>query len=270
VFIKLLSIMTKEIEVIPKQEGKGRTFRVSCLSYINAQNLTSSGDTDMRPVWAMFAGSENEVRPFMANLISGRKLRFVTNHSRRNEERLEFLKSYNYRISYQREPEGVLATVFIPEFFRLDPGMIDIEEISFIMLPSQEWSTNQKLDTKPLVEYGKLLGYTEEQALHLAPQAYLFAAYLDRRSRCPLIADGRFYLQLFMASLKEGLASWSLERYGSEGFGRHKKFRFDEYNTREVGLLPGVIFRARQSVFEEFLAQEVNTFFKQGLAKWQG
>ena len=262
----------REMEILPANEGKGRTFRALCLASIEADSLWGGGSTstdDARPVWVMFAGAENEVRPFMANLTLGRKARLCKMNQRR-EERMELLKSAKYHVTYQREAEGTIATAFLPDLFRLDPGMVDPAGVAFILLPSKEWVQDQKIETGSIVVHAVKCGYEmDAQELSvMVPLAYLFAAYLDRRTRCPLLADPRFYLQLLLACLTEGLASWQTDRgytpyYNrNEVFGRHTHMRFHEISTEDVGLLPGIAFKASHERVEEVLAEQVDIFFK--------
>lgn len=263
------------VTIEPQKEGKGRSFSAVCLATIEADRLWPGGDAvtdNNRPVWAMFTGTDNEVRPFVANLLLGRKAEFEKDNAyryttRKRGERLEILRSAGYQITYQREAEGTIATVFLPDLFRLDPGMVDVDGARFIVLPSREWALAQKVDVAPIVQHGRSLGYPiEEEALaSLTPMAFLFAAYLDRRTRCPLLSDGRFYLQLLLACLHNGLASWSnaKDRYYRETeFGKHADMLFFEKDTADVGLLPGIAFNAAHEAIEEVLASEVDRFFK--------
>jgi hypothetical protein len=263
------------IQVEPQKEGKGRSFRALCLATIEADPLWPGGDAvtdNVRPVWAMFAGADTEIRPFVSNLVLGRKAEFEKSNvhaysSRKRGDRLELLRSAGYQITYQREAEGVIATVFLPDLFRLDPGMVDVEGVRFIVLPTNEWVGTQKVEATPLVQHAlRFYPQIEEKTLiELAPIAFLFAAYLDRRTRCPLLSDGRFYLQLLLACLEQGLASWSNARdryhYGGEEFGKHSSLMFYEKDTADVGLAPGIAFKSSHAQIEELLASEVDRFF---------
>lgn len=261
-------------------DGKGRSFQALCLATVEADALWPGGLTqtdDVRPVWAAFAGTENELRPFMANLILGRKAEYIsqTGYHRRKTKGVELLKTAGYQQAWQRETEGCIATAFLPDLFRLDPGMVDPEGASFVVLPTREWFAKQTIDVNPIVEYGvalsKVYGYpvNEGQLITLAPIAYLFCAYLDRRTRCPLLADGRFYLQVLLACLDRGLASWSVDEdktyysyyQNRSKFGQHSRFGFREYNTEALGLLPGLAFQASHDTLEALLAEEVSKFF---------
>lgn len=261
-----------DVCIEPKSEnGKGRTFRAVCLATVEADGLWAGGMTntdDIRPVWAMFAGSENEMRPFMANLIVGRKaLTPQRSWGRRKDgTRIEVLRSAKFQTTWQKEIEGTISTVFYPDLFRLDPGMVDPQGIQFVVLPSREWVAKQHVDVGPVLKHLAKFScpLKEDQLAALVPISYLFAAYLDRRTRCPLLADGRFYAQLLIACLSTGYASWSSDEsyYREAPFGVHRSLGFREVGTSDVGLLPGIAFRSNHEQIEKLLAEQVTLFFE--------
>jgi hypothetical protein len=240
-------------------------------------------------VFAAFVGSDAELRPFVANLMLGRRALFG-GHGRRSKG-LEFLKSAGYKYTWQREGEGSIVSVFLPELFLMDPGMVDPQVAKFVILPSESWAAAQAIDAKPMVRYVKRTPlvkklnapppadhwrrgqsdfvhepmFSDDALAALVPTAYLFAAFLDRRTRAPLLADGRFYLQLLMACLGAGMASWSVDRYGGhygEKFGRTGGLGFTKTNTTSAGFLPGVAFKATHEQLEALLANEIATYFQ--------
>lgn len=261
----------REVYIAP-HEGKGRTFQALLLASLEANALWPGGQTsneDTRPVWAMFAGSDPELRAFTANLLTGRKALFgqADGYRPKRQQKLELLKSAGYQYAWQRESEGSVVTAFLPDLFRLDPGMVDPAGARFVCLPAKAWCHAQAIDTAPLVEHMADLGCTmsASQLVALAPLAFLFAAYLDRRTRCPLVADGRFYLQLLVACLRDGLASWPAgdrDRYRDPPFGVHGRFALREESTSEVGLERPVAFEAGHQDLERVLAAEVQRFFE--------
>ena len=264
----------RELQIAPQTEsGKGRTFRATLLASVEADLLWPGGQTasdNLRPVWAMFGGSDQELRAFMANLTLGRKAHFPkpsNDYSRRKVNCLEILKSAGYQITWQREEEGSLATIFLPDLFQIDPGMVDPAGARFVLLPTKTWAHTQSLDIPSLVAHANLCNYQEfspEQLAAWAPMSFLFAAYLDRRTRCPLVADGRFYYQLMLSCLEHGLASFATtpNRYSEEFFGQHPKQQYHENDTSSVGLLPGLAFNSNHETLDALLAREVALFFK--------
>jgi hypothetical protein len=256
--------------IAPQSEGKGRAFRAIMLAHVEADGLWAGGTTNVdnrRPVWAMFAGSEQELRPFTANLMSGRKAEISKggSYSRKND-RIEFLKSAGFQFTWQREEEGSVVTAFLPDLFRMDPGMVDKAGANFILLPTVEWLSAQNIDSGPIVAHAEQLHYPvkSDQLAAWVPMSFLFAAYLDRRTRCPLLSDARFYLQLMLAFLNRGCATISSDSephyYGQRPFGAN--WRFIQDSTKDVGLADGIAFRAEHDTIEQVLAEQVSVFFK--------
>ena len=91
---------------------------------------------------------------------------------------------------------------------------------------------------------------TLESLIRLAP---LFAAYLDRRTRCPLVSDPRFHLQLLAACATRGYARLS--------FDSESKQYYKEYGIEDVGLVPGMAFLSSHESMNELLAEETRAFF---------
>lgn len=270
----------REIVIAPQSEGKGRTFRAACLTLVEADSLWKGGQTttdDVRPVLAVLAGSENELRPFMVNLLAGRKAIFPSkDHSyRRKEDRVEVLRSSGFQVTWQREEEGSIATVFLPELFRLDPGMVDPAGAKFILLPTQEWASRQEIEVGSIVRHVRKIvsvdpkerdreELSESALAALVPLAFLFAAYLDRRTRCPILQDGRFYLQLLIACLREGLASWPSSdpyySYNNGAFGVTNRLRFRVERADVLGYARGIAFGAGHPEIERVLAEQATLF----------
>lgn len=267
--------------VIHQESGKKtRSFSATCVAVVTADRLfDESGGKTIRPVWAMFAGTEQMLRPFMANLRLGRKAEPHGNNRGGDSVRLEFLKGVGYQVAWQREEEGTLATIYHPDLFRLDPGMVDPTGINFVILTPADWAAQQDVDTKEVVDFVEGFRFPLDRTVleALVPTAYLFAAYLDRRTRCPLIADGRFYLQLLCGALDKGLASFPSNNirysYGNRhdwGHGRHGfnvvvggiESRHNGPEIADLNLLHAISFGATHEDFEEFLAQQVTTFFE--------
>jgi len=268
----------REIVIAPQQEGKSRSFSASCLTLVEADALWEGGATDtdnVRPVHVSFAGSEAELRPFVMNLLSGRKAAFTQkDHSyRKKEDRLEVLKSSGFKVTWQKEAEGTIATLFLPELFELEPGMVDPAGAKFIVLPTDTWAAQQRVEVGPIVQHVRAMlpekareaeALSEEALAKLVPTAFLFVAYLDRRTRCPILQDGRFYLQLLIACLGQGLASYpnSGHHYGSPPFGEASRLGFRVERAETLGYSRGVAFSANHAQIEQVLAEQVSLFFE--------
>lgn len=268
-------MFTVEIESKPDDTKKTRSFKSTCLGVIEAAHLCgfTSSDNEMKPIWAMFVGSENEIKPFIVNLLLGNKAIVDNGSYSRKRERIVCPKSAGYKVTWQKEEEASIATVFLPEYFLLDPGMVEPDFIKFVVMPHIEWCNNQKIDTKPIIDHISTLlpispsgFFSEENLIQLVPIAFLFCAYLDRRTRCPLITDGRFYLQLLIACLTEGLAF--LPKDNTKYYGYGSKDYAISYSSLEgppletLGLAGGISFSSDHIQLETLLAKEVDIFFR--------
>lgn len=250
---------------------KGRSFGSHCVAVMSADALFPSGDADkpIRPVWAMWAGSEAETRPFIANLRLGRKAEPANNHRVSPNDRYEFLKSVGYSVAVQREAEGTITTLYHPELFRLDPGMVNPEGIWFLLIVPEDWAAQQDVEPSPAIHHALKLGIAFDgiDLTALVPAAYLFTAYLDRRTRCPLLADGRFSMQILLAALDQGLASFPGEglKYTSRrssDWGYNPKHGFRAERLERAGIQHAISFMASHEAFEKFLAEQVTLFFE--------
>lgn len=261
----------RDMIILPQHEGKGRSFQAMRLASVVADPLWEGGSakTDaIRPVWALFAGSEDELRPFIANLTLGRKASYVMpdhGYKSRPDGVMEFLKSARYQVTWQHEKKASTATLFLPDLFHMDPGMVDTEGIRFVLMPSLQWLEDQKLDRRTAARYAAKINTKadKETLASLVPMAYLFAAYLDRRTRCPIPADGRFHLQLLLACLQNKLASWPMpdRSYDEPGFGVHRTSGLEAVDVDTWGYCRPIVFQSSHAEFEQLLADEVAMFF---------
>jgi len=264
----------RDVRIAPR-DGKGRSFFATLLASVEADTLWDGGTTDTkdtRPIFAMFATTDTEMRPFKANLVLGHKVLFGDGggYYASRDDKMVLLKSAGYEYTEQREAEGVILTVRMADLFRFDPGMVDPKGARFVLMPHVKYLTDQKIDDiKKIVKYALKLGYPIDACdlEELVPLAFLFCATLDRRVRAPLYHDGRFYLQVLLACLSEGLASWPSETgysstpYRDKPFGVHTGMRFHVLDTDKVGLSRGIAFNADHSRIEELLSKEVDRFF---------
>jgi hypothetical protein len=285
-------------------EGKGRAFRALSVATVMADALWEMGvDSGTgrnarkhdRPVYAVFAGSEGELRPFVANLLTGRPaVPSVSSGYRRrgSDAGYEFMKSVGYKVSWQRHEEGSFATVYLPDLVALDPGMVDPKGIKFVVIPGEEYLRREaeKMPVDDIVKYawhlpvvkdanepekdwrghvvsGCVEPLSADVLSGMVPLSYLFSLYLSNRSRAPMPPDGRFYLQLLLACLKQGLASLSTTDrdsygHGGERFGRNASYKFAEEGLETGHLAPGLAFMANHEEIEALLAAECETYFK--------
>lgn len=256
----------QELVIETSNSKKSRAFRAVLLAHVEADALWAGGATGTdttRPVWMMLAGTDSELRAFTANLQGGRKaeLRSKNSYSSRVEGRFELLKSAGYQFVWQRASAGSIVTAYLPDIFRLDPGMVDPTGAGFCLLPARDWI---RPPAEGVLKHLVDLGVNPEQpelpmVLGLAP---LFIAYLDRRTRCPLIPDPRFYAQVLYAALGRGLASKSGAQhyYRDNSWGCHNRLGYKETRTVDVGLAEGLAFQADHESLETFLAEQVKVY----------
>lgn len=280
-----------------RHQPKGRVFRAVKLCHVLADLLWTGGqaDTDVkRPVWLQVAGLETELRPFLANLRAGRKAELeVRGHVQNNPERFELLRSGGYAYATQRGVDAAgsqVVTAFLPDLFLVDPGMVDPAGVRFVCLTPRWWAdaeeqalaADTELCTRLWGHWKKLsrvvgdgaavppgFELTIEEVVGLLPQAARFVAYLDRRTRRPVVPRPEFFLQLYLAALYHRLATLAspAERhlYRDEtdawGWARHDKY-FVEVDTAEAGLRPGVACQVKHADLDAFLAAQVQLFFR--------
>lgn len=240
----------KDLTIQPQKEGKGRSFRATLVAHVEIRAVSERGNDAKRPVFMAVAGTDNELRPFVANLRTGKK----AEHGYKGRERYEILKSAGFQCTWQRSAKGTLATLFAPDLFCLDPGMVDPKGVQFCLMPDERWTKPSEIEVPDFVPADRA-----DDVRRLAP---LFIAYLDRRTRCPLIPDPRFYVQVLANALSEGLAVfpstsvYSYRRDWGESGG------FSAEGLEELGMHVPVFFDAKHDVLEEFLARQVKTFFE--------
>jgi hypothetical protein len=118
--------------------------------------------------------------------------------------------------------------------------MVDPRGAAFVMLTPSWWLEQQTLPPD-------------------AARASLFAAMLDRRTRCPLVADVSFYRQLWAAAMVQGLAT--TPETNVAGY----VHRFSAEGLEQAGLDPlgAITFKASHDVLEAFLAEQVGMYFEQ-------
>lgn len=239
----------KEIRIQLQKEGKGRSFAATLVACVEAREILPRGNDAVRPIYMAVAGTDNELRPFVANLRTGKK----AEHGYKGREKYEILKSAGYQCSWQRTSKGSLVSLFAPDLFCLDPGMVDPKGVLFCILPAKTWLRPSTVAVPACVPEDRV-----DDVRGLAP---LFIAYLDRRTRCPLIPDARFYVQVLANALDQGLAVFSTtpEHRYARAWGESSTF--DEQGTDRLGMASGLFFRAAHDVLEDFLAEQVRIFF---------
>lgn len=270
--------------IAPETEGKGRSFTAFLVATVTADHLWEGGmtSTDVeRPVWALVASSEAEIRPFMANLRMGKKAIFGNgerSYRRGKGEKIEFLKSAKYSVFQQRTPYGVAQTLYLHDLFTLDPGMVDPEGLKFVMMVPAEEAVAAPWDRQAAIAHVAKVNKLDLEAVQGPPAkvvdlAPYFAAFVDRRTRQPLVCDTRFYFQLMVACLEKGLASLpsaGTSHWGSREWGANMtSFQVDGLGG--LGYATPLAFKASHEDFEAIMAEEATKFFAAtGVETFQG
>jgi hypothetical protein len=269
-----------------KGEVKTASFTAARLAVIECPSLTpSTGSVTFRPVWAVVAGTEMAMKYFIANIRLGKKIE--PDRTEIRSERIEFLKTWGYRLDIQRPADGIVsANVYIRDVCTMDTGMVDPWGVRFLLVVPEEWHL-QILEKVSPKDIDDAIGHVRSQGLNknltpevlrsMIPTAILFSGYLDRRTRCPLIPTLKFQLQILCAALDNGLARFPDEGYRSHyrewGFSSSYISKFQqqglvEWGCHEISLkkdsrTPACIgFRAEHKDVEEFLAKEVGVYLK--------
>lgn len=278
-----------EFVIAPKTEGKGRAFRALRVHAVMADSLWDAGKNDKRhrPIMAAFAASDGELRPFIANLLSGREAVPSSGQSY-GKSGYEFLRSASWaKPIWMKFEEGSVCTIYLKDLCDHDPGMVDPKGVKLVAIPGLAYLKKQaaiRMPVEEIVAYARRLPIVEEEnsperdhrghvdarwkkpltdevLAEWVPLAYLFAEYLANRSRAPMPPDGKFFMQLMIACLKRGLASFGVNNhYDGRKFGRNEKYKFMEEGGSGK-FAPAVAFMAEHSEIEQTLAAEISTYF---------
>lgn len=244
---------------------KSRSFSASCLGMICCDVLLPAQGNKKRPVFAQFVASQEEMRPFLANVRLGRALETSSSYRRRGGDAYEFLKSAGHRVALQRFEEGVLATVWLPEPFALDPGMVDPHKIQFACLTPARAEVPG--GTALLAPYLTTEDYRHKLDADDAETLVALAPYvtqmLDTRVHAPLLKDPLFSVALVAAMFREGMAVIPGYGYGLLHQGQNNRALNVEVPV--VGYpLPVVLVSTTHEAFEALLAAEVANFLRGG------
>lgn len=185
--------MSESLTIVEKVDpdeatiGVGRTFSVDLLGYLVADAFWNGGGkgSETRPIWIAYVGSTQESAAFTSNFRGGRPARTY-------RKRFRILRSHPHRWTTQATPSGNLLTVaYVPDLFHLDPVGSSRWSVRFVLAPTRWW-----LDAQAAA-------FSDFEDPYEAARATLFAAYLDRRTSLPILADTRFHLRLYQAARDE-------------------------------------------------------------------
>jgi len=262
-------VLELTIETRVGKGRKGRSFRGVVFAYATAPGLwgASAGGDALRPVYLSVAASDDEARSVLENLRAGERGRLQGEHLGTTGTPLELMRSANYAFPAQRTPEGTILTAYLPELFDFNPGLLDPEAVRFLLAPARQTFEEVPVAPEELTaawRHLSTLGDPAESAISrdLCAMAAMWAAYLDQRCELPIPPDLDFRVQLYVAALREGLASKSLPLRDSQPRDpdQHGTLGFRLYRAEGFPLMPGVATRATHEALAEFLAEQLQRY----------
>lgn len=186
-------------------ESKGRSFEFEVLGYAACDRLQPSSSNMHRPFFMVLAMSDAVVAPVRANILTGRPFGQVDQGSlKRKGEWFEFLKSHRWAWEPQKVAEGTLVTIYRPDLIMPDPGFVDPQLISFGVLIDHDWvaasEAHAPVSPETQAQLKKLHKWLEKlpglDVVEFTQHVPLICAYLDRRTRVPLVQDRLFQVML--------------------------------------------------------------------------
>jgi hypothetical protein len=266
---------------------KTRSFSAIPLCYLASPDYygsTNSKNENIRPMFLMYGGSEAQVRAFTANLRTGRvaEIREKNGHYTNVEGKIEILKRAGYRWITQKVA-GVngangevttIMTAYLPEFFSLEPALIDPDICKFMCLTPQWWIERElevlRRDKKLIRELSDYIQIADwptkynmsaDELIGLVPQACYYFAYLSARTKVALPGAITFQLQVYLAALKTGVGR--LFQAGNEDVSSSWQWAYTlkgrnhkAHGLEKVGLPQAVITCSSQEALNQFLDQE--------------
>jgi hypothetical protein len=265
----------KFLRVESKEDAKGRSFRGELVCYATADSYWEGGENAsrdlVRPVFAVFACSDAEARPFQANLQCGNKAQIFSDYGYEEKgTRWEFMRSAKYSFVPQKHPEGVFIQAYLHEFVRDDATMVDPKEVKFILLPDIEWLAPEdprvvdhlrawfsRIDWKDRGVNAPM----DEQVTTIARTCHLWARQIAVRTKLPIPNDARFFAQALAACLLHGVSSFGIgdSRGWNRTFGETQDFKTSGIEL--FGLSSGIATKASHEDVAKLFAENVEIFF---------
>jgi hypothetical protein len=259
-------VIGSDVKIVRRGGIKGHAFRATLFAYAHADGLWDSGakyDNVIKPVWMILGCSEHEAAAVKMNLQLGRPALLATEERHRGTiyTKFELPKSAKHVIRREVFEEGVVLKCYLPDLFKRDPGAVMSSTAKFILLADRALCEASSLPVGAAVRHVRAVGYSwpGEVLARLAPVAPLFLAALNRRTRCPLLPDAAFALQVLVGALERGFATTDKAVKGPWEGGR---FGYAETRVEHVNALPGVAFKAQKPELEPFLADQVARYLR--------
>ena len=264
----------KFLRVESKEESKGRSFRGEVVCHASADAYWEGGENAgrdlVRPVFAVFACSDAEARPFQANLQCGNKAKAYNDYGHDDRKTWEFLRSAKYTYTSQRHPEGVFVQAYLHELFRDDSAMVDPEEVKFILIPAVDWLAPEDASVVEHLRAWSARTNWKDAAMEapkdaalvtIARSCHLWARQIAVRTKLPIPNDARFFAQALAACLLHGVSTFSSEGRGGwhRDFGANGGFVAEGLDS--FGLSSGIATKAKHEDVAKVFAENVESFF---------
>lgn len=263
----------KFLRVESKEDSKGRSFRGEVVCYASANGYWEGGENAgrelIRPVYAVFACSDAEARPFTANLQCGNKAQCFNDYGHDDRTKWEFLRSAKYSFVPQKHPEGVFVQVYLHDLVRDDAAMVDPDWVKFILLPAKEWLApdDPKVEAH-LVKWRAGIDWKginktapcDADLANIEYSCHLWAKQIAVRTKLPIPNDARFFAQALAACLLHGVSTFSGEGRGWQPpFGENGGFATEGLDR--FGLSIGIATKAKHEDIAKVFAENVEIFF---------
>lgn len=223
-------------EFLKRNDKKGRQFSCELLTVIPR---SIEQQKTIRPILAIFVGSQAEIRFVQANIRMGSKVR-VKGLSYYDE--IQFLKTENYHSIIEKNESVYALTIFDPNFMILSSGFINnSDNLQFCCPTSRQYiQENKQHCTEKVKNYidsfiiQNIIFYNEKN-IYANPNGLIafamnifrenleenfvlakrFVSYLENKSVLPILNDDCFIIYLFINLALNGsmsIISKNLER----------------------------------------------------------
>jgi len=226
-----------EIETTDSDE-KSRSFRAMLLAFLSWESFRIGKSRTATPLFAAFAATDGELRPFLANLQCGAAARLdgAASHSAPAPYFFSLGDRPVHRRFVQRIGSDLVATHFVPNLFSLDPP--PGTPCQFVLCPPRAWLEKE---SARLAEMG--VERPDELAL-----ARYFVAFVDRRTAFPIPPTPEIHRALYRTFREQELASGSEENSSITAFG-----------FRELGYAEPQVVNADNETLETLLRDLIST-----------
>ncbi len=245
-------------ETLAIESGKGkksRRFEVALFSLMTADRYWSgSSRTAYRPIYLCYAGTDQAVRAFHANLRTGRQAAVRSKHGGDAPKLLEITSAAGLKWAVSKLKTGVtVMTGYLPELCELEVASLP-ERITFLFAPPEWWVEAQ-------LAHPAIAALPEKIRRETVLGGY-FCAFLDKRTPHPIVPDPLFHRRLYLAGRSCG---WFNAPSGSPS-GPGGFWKYPEEG--EDGLAASFMVDVAHPDFDAVLAAETTKYFREESADW--